>query len=228
MPENSEKQPATLPHRLQKEIEGLKRKLLALSAVVEEVVIQAVKSLEERNASLAQKVIDRDPEIDDLEVELEEDCLKLLALYQPVAIDLRFIVAAFKINNDLERIGDMAVNIAERSIFLSGEEKVDIPTDFSKMTGTTLGMLKKSLDAFVEMDSGLAHKVIDLDDEVDDLHSDMYRKVADGIRRHPDQIERLISLLTVSRYLERIADHATNIAEDVIYLVDGTIVRHQK
>lgn len=213
---------------LEKELEALKKKLLKLSAIVEEVVILAVKSIAERDEKLAVRIIDEDIEIDRMEVELEEDCLKLLALHQPVAVDLRFIVAALKINNDLERIGDLAVNIAERTVFLTTREKVDSPLDLSEMAETVKKMVRKSLDAFVRMDEDLAHEVLVMEKGVDELHREMYGKIEGVIRSCPAEIQTYISLLNVSRNLERIADHATNIAEDVIYLIEGKIVRHQK
>ena len=213
---------------LQRELNELKKKLLKLSAIVEEVVILAVKSIADRNAELAVRIIDGDIEIDHMEVDLEEDCLKLLALYQPVAVDLRFIVAALKINNDLERIGDLAVNIAERAVFMSHREKADFPFDFPAMAETVKKMVRKSLDAFVRMDEDLAHEVMVIEEGVDMLHREMYGKLESGICRNPDQVQTYISLLGVSRNLERIADHATNIAEDVIYLIEGKIVRHAK
>jgi phosphate transport system protein len=213
---------------LQRELNELKKKLLKLSAIVEEVVILAVKSIADRDTELAARIIDGDIEIDHMEVDLEEDCLKLLALYQPVAVDLRLIVAALKINNDLERIGDLAVNIAERAVFLSHREKADFPFDFPAMAETVKKMVRKSLDAFVRMDEDLAHEVMVIEEGVDMLHREMYGKLESGICRNPDQVQTYISLLGVSRNLERIADHATNIAEDVIYLIEGKIVRHAK
>ena len=216
-----------MPRHLQREIEKLKKRILALSAVVEESVHKAVRSIAERDARLAQTVIDADHDIDDMEVEVEEECLKILALNQPVAIDLRFIIAVLKINNDLERIGDLATNIAERAAFLATREKVDIPFDFPGMSELSQSMLRRSLDALVHLDPRLAHEVMAADDRVDELHKEMYSQIADGIRRHPDGLDNYINLLAVSRQLERIADHATNIAEDVVYMIDGEIVRHR-
>jgi phosphate transport system protein len=216
-----------MPQHLQREIEKLKRKILALSTVVEESVQKAVKSVEQRNSKLAMSVIGNDIKIDHTEVDVEEECLKVLALYQPVAIDLRFIVAVLKINNDLERIGDLAVNIAERAAFLATQPKIAIPFDLQGMAEKSQTMLKRSLDALVNMDSHLAREVCASDDEVDALNRDMYSQVKIGINRHPDDVESLIHFLSISRHLERIADHATNIAEDVIYMVDGEISRHK-
>jgi phosphate transport system protein len=187
----------------------------------------AVKAVDSRDEKLARAVIDGDPEIDRFEVDLEEECLKILALHQPVAIDLRFIVSVIKINTELERIADLAVNIAERAQFPSGQPKIDIPFDFHGMSAKVKAMLKSSLDSLVNMDAALASKVLGMDDEVDAVNRRMYRQVADGIRSQPDRTERLIQALSVSRHLERIADHATNIAEGVLYMVEGRIVRHE-
>lgn len=212
---------------MKREIDKLKSKLLSLCRVVEESFLQAVKSIKEQNANLAKKVIKADIKIDHMEVDVEEECLKILALYQPVAIDLRFIITALKMNNDLERIGDLAVNIAERSQFLAAQPKIDVPFDFDRMAEKTQLMLRKSLDALVNMDCKLAHEVCAADDEVDTINRKMYNQVKDSIRSHPEWLESLIHLLSVSRDLERIADHTTNIAEDVIYMVEGKIVRHR-
>jgi len=212
---------------LQREIEKLKKKILALSAVVEESVQQAVKSISARDLKLANNLIEKDQEIDQMEVDVEEECLKILALDQPVAIDLRFIIAVLKINNDLERIGDLAANIAERAAFLATREKVDIPFDFPGMSQLSEAMLRKSLDALVNLDAKLAFEVINSDDAVDQMHREMYSRIQEEIIKKPDKLDCLINLLAVSRQLERIADHATNIAEDVIYMIEGEIVRHQ-
>ncbi len=214
---------------LQKELDRLKEKLLTLSTLVEESVRMAVESVQEKDAEKAQKVVEMDEEIDAMEIEVEEDCLKILALHQPVAIDLRFIVAVLKLNNDLERIGDLAVNIAERTIFELSKlpEEDPIPFDFSEMGQKALAMVRNSLDSLVEKNVDLAWQVCAADQEVDDLHKEMYTLVRDYIRENPSRFDILLPLLSVSRQLERIADHATNIAEDVIYMIQGDIVRHQ-
>ena len=212
---------------LQREIEILKKLVLSLGADVEGNVHKAVQSLETRDASIAEEIMAGDEEIDRSEVYLEEECLKILALHQPVAIDLRFVIAVLKINNDLERIGDLAVNIAERALYLSSQAPVDIPFDFAGMSEKTKLMLKKSLEALVNMDTRLAHEVCASDDEVDAINKQMYVQVQEGILKNPKQIGSLIHCLSTSRHLERIADHATNIAEDVIYMVAGEIVRHK-
>jgi phosphate transport system protein len=212
---------------LQREIERLKKQILALSAVVEDNVQKAVKAISDRDERLAGRVIDRDYDIDQMEVEVEEECLKILALHQPVAIDLRFIIAVLKINNDLERIGDLAVNIAERAIYLSARQAVEVPFDLPKMASLTQTMLHQALDALVNLDTALASSVCAADDEVDAMNRAMYAQIERGIGLHPEQIDILINLLAVSRQLERIGDHATNIAQDVIYMIDGQIVRHR-
>ena len=209
------------------EIEKLKKMLLSLCSQVEEQHWQAVKSIKERDADLARKVIDHDYVIDQNEVNIEEECLKILALYQPVAIDLRFIITALKINNDLERIGDLSVNIAERSEFLSRQKPVAMPFDFDLMAEKTQAMLRKGIDALINLDTKLAYEVGGMDDEVDAINKDMYDLVKQSILQRPEDIESLIHLLSVSRHLERIGDHATNIAEDVIYMAEGRIIRHK-
>jgi phosphate transport system protein len=212
---------------LQREIANLKKKILALGAVVEERVRQAVQAVGRRDEVQAQKIIDADTEIDRMEVEIEEDCLKVLALYQPVAVDLRFIVSVLKINNDLERIGDLAVNIAERAIFLASQARLYDPLDIPLISEKVQVMLKKSLDALVNADLELAREVCAADDEVDFLNRGMHEKVRAEIRRNIDVLQGASQLLDVSRFLERIADQATNIAEDVIYMVQGEIIRHR-
>lgn len=216
-----------MPKHLRREIENLKKKLLALGAKVESSVRDATLSIEKRDTDLAKKIIDSDLNIDNTEVEIEEDCLKILALHQPVAIDLRFIVAVLKINNDLERIGDLAVNIAERAVFLASQPAFNISIDLVDMAHNAQLMLKQSIDSLINHDAELAHKVCSSDDIVDDMNRQMYLKVQNAILENPDQITPLIHLLSASRHLERIADHTTNIAEDVIYMVEGQIIRHK-
>jgi phosphate transport system protein len=211
---------------LQKEVERLKKKLLALSAVVEDSVYRAVKSLKERDATLAREVIAGDNAIDLNEVEIEEECQKILALHQPVAYDLRFIIAILKINAELERIGDATVNIAERVLFLVTEEQVDMPFDFAAMAQKAQQMLHKSLDALINLDPELAYAVITADSEVDAINREMYGQIEECIRGDASRVNSYIHLLGVSRHIERIADHASNIAEDVIYLTEGKILRH--
>jgi len=151
-----------------------------------------------------------------------------MALYQPVANDLRWVVSILKINNDLERIGDLAVNIAERAVFLAKRDEIEISPEFSEMSLITLAMLRYSFDALIHLDEGLARKVCAMDDKVDDLNRKMYRQFESRLRKDPEHVDSFVQLLSASRYLERIADHATNICEDIIYLISGKIVRHRK
>jgi phosphate transport system protein len=213
---------------LQREIDKLKKKILSLGAMVEERVGMAIEAHAKRDGDLARKIIDADREIDALEVEMEEECLKILALYQPVAVDLRFISAIIKINNDLERIGDEAVNIAERVVSISKRPPVKVPFDFTIMAERTEAMLKGSLDAMVNLDADLAYKICLMDDEVDEINRSIYDKIKEALHHETDNTGVLINLFLISRHLERIADHATNIAEDVIYMIEGKIPRHRK
>jgi phosphate transport system protein len=211
---------------LEREIDKLKKMILSLSAVVEESVRKAVASIEKRDCAMAQEVLDTDREIDQVEVDVEEECLKILALHQPVAVDLRYIVAVMKINNDLERIGDLSVNITERTLFLCERAPITAPFDFGGMCQKTLEMLRGSLDALMQMDSARAREVLVADNEVDAINREMYAKICAALRSNADHAEVLLSYLSAARQLERIADSSTNIAEDVIYLIEGTIVRH--
>ncbi len=211
---------------LQKDIESLKNKVITMSGEIEDRVIKATLSIINRDENLANSVIAADSDIDEMEVDIEEHCLKILALYQPVAIDLRFIIAVLKINNELERIGDIAVNIAERGAYLATHKEIDIPFDIKKMATKVESMLTRSIDALVHMDVQLAHKIRAEDDEVDEYNRAMYANVKDAIKNNPDHINCVLHAISAGRHLERIADLATNIAEDVIYLVDAEIVRH--
>jgi phosphate transport system protein len=211
---------------LRREIDNLKRHLLSLSAMVEEQVQTAVRALLEGDEEIARRVEARDAEIDHREVEVEEECLKTLALHQPVAIDLRFVVAALKINSDLERIGDLAVNIARKAVALVEQGPAEIPFDISGMWQKTQGMLRDSIDALVNLDAGLADKVCARDSEVDQMKRDNRKRAESILREDASRVPGIMHLLAVSRNLERIADHATNIAEDVIYMVQGRIIRH--
>ena len=213
---------------LQREIDRVKRTILDLCAIVEDQVQSSVRAFLERDIDLAQTVVDRDKDIDHREVEIEEECLKILALHQPVAIDLRFIVAAMKINNDLERIGDLAVNIARKAESFAAEPPMPIAYDIAGMWEKTQAMLRDSLDALVNMNGVLAAEVCRRDDEVDEIKHDIREAAEERIRREPEKVRPLLRLLAVSRNLERIADSATNIAEDVIYMSEGRIIRHNK
>lgn len=214
---------------LHKAIESLKMRILELSALVEESVIKSIKAVDTRDAVLAQQVIDGDNRIDLVEVEVEEECLKILALHQPVATDLRFIVAVLKINNDLERIGDLAVNMASRARKLA-EIKTPplVRIDFQGGENRVREMLRKSLESLVNLDEKTAKWVCAVDKEIDEVNRSVHKQVLEGLKKHPEEVERLILLLSVSRNLERIGDHTTNIAEDVLYMVRGEIVRHTR
>jgi len=215
-----------MSQHLQKEINALKEKIIFMGTEVEDRVYRATVSLINRNQQMAQAVLSGDHDIDDLEVAIEEDCLKILALHQPVASDLRFIIAVLKINSDLERVGDLAVGIAERSSFLIDQPAVPIAFDMAAMMRTVEGMLTRSIEALVNLDVNKAYRVRAEDDRVDAMNRDMYALVKEELAKHPEQISVLLHNLSISRHLERIADHATNIAEDVIYLVKAEIIRH--
>ncbi|MGD9137976.1 MAG: phosphate signaling complex protein PhoU [Desulfobacterales bacterium] len=209
-----------------RELEKIKKQILTLGAKVEDQVRMATQAIDAHDAELAKKIIQSDYAIDELEVEIEEDCLKILALHQPVAVDLRFLIAVIKINNELERIGDQAVNIAERVDAISRDVQLDHFFDYSSMGEKAREMLKMSLDALVNMDYDLAFSVVMKDDEVDKIKHDAYDRIKLAMSNHPDKLGELINLLLISRHLERLADHATNISEEVIYLIEGEIVRH--
>lgn len=211
---------------LQRDIEKLKTKLARMSEDVEDRVYRATLSIIQHNEKMALDVKDNDAEIDAIEVEIEEDCLSILALYQPVAIDLRFIITVLKINNELERVGDLAVNIAERSAFMALQEEIKIPFDITGMALKAESMLTRSIDCFINMDLELAYRIRSEDDDVDAMNQEMYARLNEAILQHPEHINYFQHSLSVGRHLERIADHATNIAEEVIYLIDAEIVRH--
>ena len=217
-----------MAQHLEKEIEKLKSSLLQVGTLVEEAVRDSVRSFSEKDLGLAELIIENDEKIDQLEVEVEEDCLKILALHQPVAIDLRYIIAVLKINNDLERIADLAVNIASRTKFLAEKSTITLPGSLFTIAEKVEYMLKMSLDSLVKSDTKKAKSVLVADDEVDDLHSKMYKIAREEIESDQSKIDQWFNVIAISRYLERAADHTTNIAEDVIYLVDGDITRHQQ
>ncbi len=209
-----------------RELEKIKKEILSLGAKVEEQVRMAIQAVETNDAELAKQIIKSDFNIDEMEVEIEEDCLKILALHQPVAVDLRFLIAVIKINNDLERIGDQAVNIAERVDVIAKRDLSEFFFDYTAMGEKVQDMLKMSLDALINMDYDMAYSVVLRDDEVDQIKVDAYDRIKKAMSKHPDKIGYLINLLLISRHLERLADHTTNIAEEVIYLIEGEIVRH--
>jgi phosphate transport system protein len=216
-----------MTQHIHRQIDALKQKILYVGTLVEEAIANAISALINRDAVMAKKVIANDAVIDRMEVEVEEECLKILALYQPVANDLRFVVATLKINNDLERMGDLAKNIAKRTSYLAGADPMEVPVDFRGMAMQAQQMVKQSLDALVNADAALARQVRDEDDEVDESRQRIRQQVLAAIRRNPERTEYLLKFNSVSKHLERLADMATNVAEDVIYMVEGEIVRHQ-
>lgn len=209
------------------ELEKLNRKLLHLTAMVEDRVRRAASVIETHDQEQLKSIILSDYEIDEAEIDIEEECLKILALHQPVASDLRFIVTVIKVNNELERIADIAVNIANRvsAIDRSASRSLVKKIDFSPMSNLVIVMLKMSLDALVNRNVSLARQVFLLDDEVDAYRNQVYHDIKDIIRNHPEHPGGLINTYLLARHLERIADRTTNIAEEVIYLVEGVITR---
>jgi phosphate transport system protein len=212
---------------LQRDLDELQRDLLAMAGSVEEAIHKAIKALQERDVALATEVIEGDGQIDEDENRVEEECLKILALHQPVAVDLRRIAAAMKINTDLERMADLAEDIAERAVALGRMAPIAIPGKLQRMTDLTTTMVRQSLDAFVNLDARHARQVGRLDDEVDRYNVEIINELLEAMRGAPEMVEPGMSLFSATRHLERIADHATNIAEDVVYLVEGEIVRHR-
>jgi phosphate transport system protein len=212
---------------LQRDLENLQRDLLALAASVEEAIHLAIRALRERETGPARQVIAGDTQIDLEENHIEEECLKILALHQPVAVDLRRIAAALKINTDLERMADLAEDIAERALHLAQMPAIPIPENLQRMTDLTATMVRQSLDSFVNFDARLARRVCREDDEVDRYNNEIIQELIGMMQQSPAMVEPGLSLFSATRHLERIADHATNIAEDVVYLVEGNIVRHQ-
>ena len=213
-------------HHFEEELQGLKNCLLTMGALVEERVHQAVRALIDRQLEEAEQVIRSDQDVNTLQIEIDDRCLKLLALQQPIATDLRLITAAMKINADLERIGDQAVNIAENVIKLLPQAPLKPLIDIPRMAELAEKMTRDALDAFVRKDPELARNVLQRDDEVDNLKDQVFRELLTYMMADPGTIQRALALILISRNLERIADHATNIAEDVIFLVEATDVRH--
>ncbi len=216
-----------MTRHFEKAIDHLKREILSLSTLVEEKLAKSMLAVKNLDAVSAQSIADSDQEVDDKEVEIEEECLKILALYQPVAIDLRFVVAVLKINSDLERIGDLSVNIASRATALASSAHVTVPFDLNQFASKTKQLLRDSLQALINMDCDLAKKVCELDLEIDALYKATYQNVQKAIEKDPSVTNQIINYLSVARNLERVADHATNIAEDVVYMIEGEIIRHR-
>ena len=213
-------------HHFEEELQALKNRLLNMGALVEERVHDATHALIDRRIETAERIIGSDQDVNELQIEIDERCLRLLALQQPMASDLRLITAAMKINADLERIGDQAVNIAEQAVRVLAHPPLKPTIDLPRMAEIAERMTRESLDAFVRKDAKLARAILARDDEVDQLKDQVFRVLLTYMMADPGTIERALGLILVSRHLERIADHATNIAEDVIFVVEAKDVRH--
>jgi phosphate transport system protein len=224
---NRFKETIPMAGNLQKEINTIKKNILSLGSMVEDRLRKATSAILASDAELAQWIIDSDMEVDELEVEVEEECLKILALYQPVAIDLRFLITVIKINNDLERVADQAVNISQRIKATSGRNLGEYHFDYSEMAEKVVAMLKMSLDSLVQMDTEMAETVRRMDTSVNIQRNEAYDAMKTAVRKTPEQVGRIVNRYLISRHLERIGDHATNIAEEVIHMIDGRIVRHE-
>ncbi|HTM08550.1 MAG TPA: phosphate signaling complex protein PhoU [Verrucomicrobiae bacterium] len=210
------------------DLKKLREDILYMGGLVEDQIQKAVSSLVDRDSKLAETIIERDHEVNRLDVEIDDLCIQLLALHQPAARDLRFITTALKITTDLERIGDMAVNICERALELNEEPQLKPYIDLPRMARTSERMIRESLDAFVREDTTLALKVCKDDQDVDDLNSQIFRETISYMIEDPHTINRAMKLSSISKYLERIGDHATNIAEMVVFMVKGKSIRHMK
>jgi phosphate transport system protein len=215
-----------MERHFQQELESVKTTLIKMGSVVEENINHAIKAILERNEALAKKVIESDERVNNLEIEIDNAIIDMLALQQPVASDLRFIIATQKINSDLERIGDHAVNLAESALTLMKYEKLDSLLDIPKMIPATTLMLRYALDSFILLDSKMARQVLETDDEIDELNRSMTIKVIDLMKSDKQLIERGLELIRISRNLERVADMSTNIAEDVIFHIQALVVKH--
>lgn len=217
-----------MPIHLDRDLEQLKKAILTLGAMVESATDRAILALTDRRLELAEEVAAGDSAIDEREIKVEGECLKILALHQPVANDLRYVISILKVNSDLERVGDLAGNIAERAATLIRDhEAVAIPPQIHEMGVIARAMLRDSLNALVDQDTALARKVLRDDEEVDVRHKEIYGVLQGRMKSDPQQVDTCVPLMSVSRYLERIADMATNIAEDVVFIVDGEVIRHQ-
>ncbi len=212
---------------LARDLEKLSKEILDMGAMVESAATRAIDALENRDVDLAEEVVKGDDKIDMKELQVEDQCLKALALHQPVAGDLRYIVAVLKVNNDLERMGDLANHIAERAVYLAGNPPIGMPARFGEMVRLVREMVRESLESLITQDAELAKKVILTDDTVDEIHWESYRELLGRMRTEEGIIDRAFHTITACRHLERIGDLATNIAEDVYYMVKGEIIRHR-
>lgn len=216
-----------MPHRhFDEELAELKTKLVQMASLAEDQIDKALAALVKRDSALACRVIEQDHKVNALDVEIDEDCIRLLALHQPAARDLRLVTTAMKISTELERISDLAENVCERTIELNEEPQLKPYIDIPRMGNLARIMVKESIDAFVKDDSALARKVLANDDRVDELMEQIFRELLSFMIEDPHTISRAIRLSFIAKYIERVADHATNIAELVVYLVEGKIIRH--
>ena len=212
---------------MKKELDKLKKLIFSLGTQVDENVELAAQAFDKGDNALVEKVIQSDKNVDQLEVEVEEACLKALALYQPVAIDLRFIVAVLKMTNDLERMSDLAAGVAKNAILYNKRKNTALSISLNPLSDLVTSIVRKCIDSLLQLDAELAREVTQDDQEIDSMKKDIKTKIQDAISKEPSETESLIALLMASNRLERIGDHATNIAEDVIYMVEAEIVRHQ-
>ncbi len=215
-----------MDRKFEGELDGLRQELLSVGARVEKNIGDAMQALISQNVELAGDVLKRDPAIDYAEIQIDEHCLSLLALRQPVARDLRFITTALKIVKDMERVGDIASDICQHTVELTQAAPVETPETIQRMGRSTQRMLKKALDAFVNRDADLAREVLDEDDQVDDLYRETVHELIGAMIARQDNIDQLSHLLGVAKHLERIGDHSCNIAEMVVFLVEGKDIRH--
>jgi len=214
--------------KYEEDLRKLREDILYMGGLVEDQIQKAVKSLVDRDSDMANIIIERDHEVNRLDVDIDDLCIRLLALHQPAGRDLRFITTGLKITTDLERIGDMAVNICERALELNEEPQLKPYIDLPRMAQIAEGMIRESLDAFVREDTDLALKVCKDDEQVDQLNSQIFREVISFMIEDPHTVSRAMKISSISKYLERIADHATNIAEMVVFMVKGKSIRHMK
>lgn len=213
---------------LQLDLSELHKDLLSMCARVEDMIHRAVGQLSAPDFEETRQLMAEDTDIDRWDVRIEDACLKILALYQPVAIDLRRITTVMKVSGELERVADLAVNIADRAAALLEFPQVTIPDELTQMAERAVNMLHRSIDAYVDLNSELARQVSEEDDQIDEMNKGLLHQLIEEMHRNPDQLDALLNLFSAVRHVERVADHATNIAEDVVYLVEGRIVRHAK
>ena len=210
-----------------RDLENVHRDILSMCAMVEEVIHRAVQGIREPSKALASELAAKDDEIDQFDVRIEEECLKILALHQPVAMDLRRTATVLKVTGELERVADLGVHISERASCLPALPEVNLPESFDRMVSLSLEMLHRAIDAYVDLDSAAARQVCQDDQIVDDLNREIIDDLVEQMRTSPNLVEPALHLFSVTRHIERVADHASNIAEDVVYLVEGEIIRHR-